>query len=211
RRPSHTRKRTMWLHSRAPKIKRPFVNFKPTLEILEDRLAPAKFTVNTTLDEVTPGDGKLSLREAINKANSYTGADPITIVLPAAVHTIALAGAGDNANLSGDSDVTHSLTIQGAGASRTVIDSAKQDRLFDLLGSITVKFAGLTLRNGGSDSGNGGAIQAVDADIVLRGCVLSANTALKGGGITAEHGDVTLVGSTVRRNVAQGDGGGGYV
>src|SRR5438128_2672702 len=74
----------------------------PLLERLEDRLAPAAltFTVNTTLDELTPGDGKLSLREAITRANNHTGPD--TIILPAGAFRMTIAGAGDDANLSGD-------------------------------------------------------------------------------------------------------------
>jgi CSLREA domain-containing protein len=49
------------------------------VESLEDRAAPATFTVNTTLDEVVASDGKLSLREAITRANTTTGADEIIV------------------------------------------------------------------------------------------------------------------------------------
>ena len=75
---------------------------------------PATFTVTTALDVVNPADGKLSLREAITRANDHAGAD--VIVLPAGVFRIALAGAGDDANATGDFDVTDSDPIQGAGA-----------------------------------------------------------------------------------------------
>src|SRR5262249_13074966 len=83
------------------------------LECLEDRALPSTFMVNTTLDEVIPGNGKLSLREAITAANTHPGAD--TIILPAGVFKITIPGTGDDANLSGDFDITGSLTIQGAG------------------------------------------------------------------------------------------------
>ena len=74
------------------------------LECLEDRAVPATFTVNTTLDDVIPANGKLSLREAITKANTTAGAD--VIVVPTGVFKITLVGAGENGNLTGDFDIT---------------------------------------------------------------------------------------------------------
>src|SRR5207249_1542006 len=94
------------------------------LECLEDRVTPSTFTVNTTLDEVTPGDGKLSLREAITRANTHPGAD--TIVLPAGVFKIALDGAGEDSNATGDFDITDSVTIRGAGAALTAVDGQQK-------------------------------------------------------------------------------------
>src|SRR5690348_15028737 len=84
------------------------------LEYLEDRSVPSAFTVNTTLDDVTPANGKLSFREAISKANAAPGAD--TIVLPAGVFKITQTGAGEDANATGDFDITDAVTIAGAGA-----------------------------------------------------------------------------------------------
>src|SRR5262249_30283740 len=149
--------------------KRPFLTFRPAFEILEDRLAPATFTVNTTLDELTPGDPKLSLREAITKANNHDnalnlGGAPDVIVLPAGVYKMALAGA-DQTNAAGDFDITESVTIKGQGAGTTVIDGAKVDRLFDLLGAINLTFASLTMRNGGPAGVHRGALQALDAHL----------------------------------------------
>jgi CSLREA domain-containing protein len=43
--------------------------FRPRLQVLEGRLAPALLSVNTAADETTPDSG-LSLREAINVVNS---------------------------------------------------------------------------------------------------------------------------------------------
>src|SRR5947209_11082115 len=91
--------------------------FRPGIECLEDRLVPATFTVTTPLDVVNPNDGKLSLREAITQANARRGAD--TIVVPAGLFRIALAGA-DDANAAGDFDVTDTVTVRGAGAGQTV-------------------------------------------------------------------------------------------
>ena len=89
--------------------------FRPRLESLEDRSVPATFNVTTTLDVIDPADGKRSLREAITAANNLAGAD--VIVLPAGVYKLALAGAGDDANATGDFDVSGTVTIRGVGAS----------------------------------------------------------------------------------------------
>jgi hypothetical protein len=177
------------------------------LEVLENRAVPATFNVTTTDDELIQGNGELSLREAIFKANGATGAD--TIVLPAGVFKFARLGAGENANASGDYDVAESVTFRGAGAGLTVINGGQQDRLFDLIGAIDVRFVGLTLRNGGTVAGvNGGAIQSLNADIVVINCVLKDNRALLGGAINAESGAVTVSASKVVGNVSRGDGGG---
>ncbi|HSQ55554.1 MAG TPA: choice-of-anchor Q domain-containing protein [Gemmata sp.] len=161
--------------------------------------------MNTTLDEVTPGDGDLSLREAISRANTHPGAD--TIVLPAGVFRITLDGVNENANATGDFDVTDAVLIRGAGAGATIIDAQRKDRLFDVVGAFTAKFEDVTLRHGAGPN-NGAAVQAVNANVKLISCVLSDNEALVGGGINAEGGNVTVVDSIIARNEAQGDGGG---
>jgi hypothetical protein len=175
------------------------------LERLEDRLAPATLAVGTFADAVVPGDGVFSLREAVSRANALPGPD--TIVLRPGVYRLTLAGANEDANATGDLDVTGPVTIQGQGASLTVIDGVRLDRLFDVHGKFGVSFSGLTLRNGRAGDG-GGAAQAADANLKLVGCVVTGNSGLLGGGINAEHGDVTLIRTTVSRNVARGDGGG---
>ena len=75
---------------------------------------------------VDPADGKRSLREAITAANTLAGAD--VIVLPAGVFKIALAGAGEDGNATGDFDITGAVTIRGAGAGLTIIDGQQLDR-----------------------------------------------------------------------------------
>jgi CSLREA domain-containing protein len=188
--------------------------WRPRLERLEDRTAPATFTVTTTLDVVDPADGKLSLREAITKANALAGAD--TIVLPAGVFKIALDGEREQGNATGDFDVTDSLTVRGAGAGLTVVDAQQKDRAFDVIGSasgsIRVVLQGLTARNGLVDGG-GGAVRVADADLVVRDCVLAGNRASSsGGGIQSitkpGTGNVTLIRTTVARNATGEDGGG---
>src|SRR5262245_61656101 len=99
--------------------------WRPQLEWLEDRLTPAApIVVATFADVVKPGGG-LSLREAITKANAT--AEPDVILLSAGVCKIALDGAGENDNHTGDFDVTNPLTIKGDGPTATFIDGASLD------------------------------------------------------------------------------------
>src|SRR3954451_15424088 len=67
------------------------------VERLEDRLAPAAFTVNTTADTVatnlTTGQdaqGNVSLRSATQAANNLGGSNSIT--LPAGAYNLTIAG-----------------------------------------------------------------------------------------------------------------------
>ena len=55
--------------------------FRPQLTILEDRVAPAAFTVNLVDDILIPAVGRVTLRSAITQANRLGGTN--TISLPA--------------------------------------------------------------------------------------------------------------------------------
>jgi hypothetical protein len=198
-----------WLEHRASPLR---------LESLEDRATPATFTVNSTADDLpVAGDGKLTLREAITKAN-LDPATADTIVVPAGVYKIALDTLDDDANTGGDFDILGSVTIQGAGVGRTIIDGQKKDRVFDVRGtspsSIRAVFQGVTIRNG-EVSGHGGGILVGNADLVVRDSAVTGNGASEsGGGVSngAAPGtrNVKVVRSTVARNVAGIDGGGVY-
>jgi CSLREA domain-containing protein len=181
---------------------------RPALEALEDRLAPAIFNVNTFADVVNPNDGKLSLREAISMANAT--AEPDVIQLQAGVYAMRLAGAGEDANASGDFDITNPLTIQGAGPAATAIDAGNLDRVFEIHSPGPVKFSGLTLRNGFAPPGfAGGGIFADVASLTLDHCHVNGNAAEAGGGIYSAEGLVRLKDSTVSGNVAIASDGGG--
>src|SRR5262249_14390428 len=52
-------------------VRKAWARFRPRLEVLEDRLAPALLIVNTTNDEMMAND-VLSLREAINVVNTQS-------------------------------------------------------------------------------------------------------------------------------------------
>jgi CSLREA domain-containing protein len=71
------------------------------VEHLEDASVPSTFTVNTTLDRVAADDGKLSLREAIMKANTTLRA--AVIILQTGVYKLSLAGRLESAAAAGTS------------------------------------------------------------------------------------------------------------
>jgi hypothetical protein len=101
--------------------KRP--NFRPRVEVLEDRTVPAVFTVTNTADT-----GVGSLRQAILDANATAGADSINFAIPDALKSAggwwtiqplsALPAVADSATIDGWSQ-------PGAGAGlapRVLID-----------------------------------------------------------------------------------------
>src|SRR5262245_49409250 len=85
--------------------------------------ANAAFTVNSTIDAIdtAPGDGACAstasgdctLRAAVMEANALAGDDVIN--LPAGIYTLTLTGANEDAGLTGDLDITGTVTIEGAG------------------------------------------------------------------------------------------------
>src|SRR6266704_5458625 len=111
----------------------------------------ATFTVDTTLDVVDtlPGDGvcataagTCSLRAAVQESDALPGAD--TIVLPAGIYPLTIAGSSNNSPNSGDLDISENLAIVGAGARTTIIDGNRIDRLFDVRNPVPVSISGVT-------------------------------------------------------------------
>ena len=203
------------------------------VERLEDRLLLSTFHVNRTDDtvDISPGNGvardgtgATTLRAAIMEANALRGAD--TIVLPAGTFVLSRAGAGENAAVDGDLDVTDltgSLKIIGAGAGQTIIDAARLDRVFHVLPGASLTLEGLTI-TGGSAKGNsiqderGGGVYVDGGTLVVANSIVSENFApantnnASGGGISnANSGSVTIINSTLTGNSAFSQGGGIYI
>jgi hypothetical protein len=193
------------------------------VEVLENRLAPAIF-VTTTADELNPGDGLTSLREAINAVNAGQVADN-TIVLPAGTYKITIPGAGETANATGDFNINHAVTIQGAGAGSTIIDGNGLDRVFSFElaatpASYTATINGVTIQGGSLSGARGAGIQVNDSNanpitLNINNSTIQNNTNNTngnsdgdGGGINSENGSITLTNCTVANNSAGDDGGG---
>ena len=80
--------------------------------MLDDRLAPAVFTVNTLNDDNNGiGDGIISLREAIQAANAAAGADTIDFAVTGTINL--------NQSLAAIA-VTGPLTIDGPGPANSL-------------------------------------------------------------------------------------------
>ncbi len=170
----------------------------------------ATITVNTIADEVTPGDGQCSLREAINNANSAsdttsgdcvagTGSDTITFSLsyPATI------------SLGSTLVINNNLTIVGPGASSLAISGNNSVGVFATSrGGISVTISGLAIENG--YSAQGGGIYSY-ATLTLTNSVLSNNYSTgSGGGVYNNGGSVTASTCTFSSNSAAFDGGGIY-
>ena len=101
------------------------------LEALEPRVLLTMITVNSWADNLIPGDGYVTLREAVIAANTDgttdlghtgSGADEIVFTPDLAGQTITLGGQ--------DIDITSDLTITGLGANQLTISGNNTSRIF---------------------------------------------------------------------------------
>jgi CSLREA domain-containing protein len=191
----------------------------------------ATITVNTTDDELNT-DGDCSLREAIQAANTDTAVDGCTagsgvdtISLPTGFYILTIAGAGENANGTGDLDITGDVTINGEyGPGNTIIQAGTNstngiDRVLDVHSGATVEINDVTVRFGRTPGTSGemcgGGIRNYGT-LTLNNSTVSGNTAPTciigncwGGGIcNKENATLTLNNSTVYYNTAASYGGG---
>lgn len=173
----------------------------------------AEYIVDS-LDDTIVMDGQLTLREAIEAANTNTivgdasagsademdviGFDPLL-----AGGTIQLNGT--ELSISGD------LHIVGLGAESLTIDAMGLSRVFSLPGTGSdVAMEGLTI-TGGSAPDGGGLYVSLDT-LTLTDCTVTGNSSsYRGGGLYIDSGTTTLNICTVSGNVAFNVGGGLYV
>ena len=175
----------------------------------------ATITVDTTADDDT-SNGNCTLREAIIAANSDTAVDNCaagsgqdTIQLPAGTYTLSIVGVNEDAAATGDLDITDDLILTGVETASTIIDGDGIDRVFQVIGTITVDISGVTIKNGYEGSSVGGGIRNEYATLTLNNITVSNNTAVHGGGIYNTTGGVlTLTNSTIQDNSASTYGGG---
>lgn len=185
----------------------------------------ATFIVTTTQD-VLDGDSlpdgvcdTCSIREAIQEANALAGAD--TIYVPPGTYQLTITGTNENGNLTGDLDVTDSVSIIGLQDTHL---ASQVGRVFDVCPSTVpscsanVIFTGLTLSNGGAANespgpvGGGAVLYGGTGSLTLNNCTMSGNQAKDGGGIyMAGSGTLSVNGSTLTLNSAQGSTKGGAI
>ncbi|QEL21066.1 beta strand repeat-containing protein [Limnoglobus roseus] len=215
---------------------------RPVLRVLplEDRAVPATFTVTSFADLNPTGfdpatgatpSGLVTLRSAILAANA--NAEDDTIVVPAGMYSLTIAGANEDKGATGDLDVTTNVTFNMTGA---VVDATGLgDRVLDILAPVsgtppTAVINGGTFQNGAVvgplfSDGMGGGIRS-SGQLTLNNVTVSQNKATGvdasgslptgsayGGGIwattTLAINDSTISGNTVQAgagNVISGAG-----
>ncbi|MEZ5209453.1 MAG: choice-of-anchor Q domain-containing protein, partial [Acidimicrobiales bacterium] len=177
-------------------------------------------------DVCADGNGACTLRAAIDEANAVAGPQTITVDPSITAITLALPGNNENANASGDLDVTDETTIEGNGVTIDANGSVLHDRAIDVRsGGLTLRDATLTggapnalaSRDGGALVANatttlervhltgntanyGGAVRMNAVTVTIIDSTIAQNTAVEGSGLTSAGGDVSLVGTTITAN-----------
>src|SRR3954454_20561048 len=174
--------------------------------------AAATITVHTEADHLA-NDGRCTLREAISSANTNTGVGGCaagsgtdTIRFSVAHPKLSRAGANEDANSTGDLDITSNLIVSGNGAGQTTIDADGIDRVFEIASGRTVTIEKVKITGGKSPSGIPGA----SAMALVAGASASGFGGAPGepGGGVLNRGTLTLRNATVTDN-RTGDGGSG--
>ncbi len=184
------------------------------------------FNVNSTADILNPPAGVVTLRSAIQAANSTAGGNTINLTLPG-TYRITLPGANTGTNASGAFAILPGggdLSVINTSGGVVVVDAGGLDRVFDInptfnpaspTPAFTVTMQGLTITNGstkftGSATDNGGGIAARgNTSLALTDMVVTLNEAQSlGGGIFigslngSFNWTLTLNNSTISNNFA---------
>ena len=169
----------------------------------------ATITVTTFDDVISAVDGETSLREAVNQANISGDTIDLTVI-GAGTFWLDNHGAGDDANVSGDLDITGTVTIIGIDAASTIIDGDGMDRVFHVTsGNLTM--SDLTVQGGSiSDKGGGIFVDGGSSQLTLDRVTIQNNMSTDGAGIFND-GAIFLTDVTIadNGNLATTDEGGG--
>ncbi len=193
------------------------------------RLRAQDFTVNSTGDtgDNKPGDGVCStgnilpnttgtvectLRAAIDEANAAPGAHKIT--LPAGTYSLTnnYPCAASSGGLHRHYCMTGNINIVGAGASNTILDAARVDRVIFIGATGNVQISGVTIQNGFQtggtyDGGGGGAINSYGS-LSITDSVFTGNRSDAFGGGIDSRGPLTVSNSSFLANNGGSEGGG---
>jgi hypothetical protein len=180
--------------------------------VLESRLVPSTFTVNTFADTtavnlITGQDssGNISLRSALMAANNLGGSN--TIDLPAGTYNLTIPPSGLSGDAaSGDLDVMNDLTLVGTGIYliNASVVAQNGDRGFHIYAPYVVNFTSIAVSGGQASQGagiyNAGTLTLSYGDITSNqasGAVGTQGGDGEGGGIyNAASGVLTLTSST---------------
>lgn len=166
-----------------------------------DRQMITAVIVNTTADELAPGDNKTSLREAFAQANATSG--EIDIVLGSRQqYNLTLCGApDDDANKVGDLDHFGGgiLTVSGNGS--TIRQTCPNSRVFDQQTSALLNLTDMTVSGGHAASQPGGGVFARGGgELQIKNDVFTGNLSDAAGGAIASFGPTVITGSDISLN-----------
>ena len=206
-----------------------------SLELLEDRIAPAVFNVTGLGDGLFPltqtGPNTFNaptLRSAIQASNTISGNNTINLT-KAGTYEITIPGANTGTNKSGAFAIlSHggNLNIVNTSGHAVTVDGNHLDRVFDINPNphntprFTVTLQGFTIRNGvaqpgdGAAGSGGGIRDQGNVSLTLNNMIVTGNIATAdGGGISMENlvstpWTLTINNSNISNNHA-GDAGGG--
>ncbi len=152
------------------------------LERLEDRIVPAIITVTSIADDLIV-NGQVTLREAIQAANTNSRVDGSTAGSGADTIQFAAGLAGQTITLGGTQlQITSPLTINGLGATQLSISGNNTSRIFEVLADNSVTISGLTLTQGKADNGGGIVNSGI---LTISNSTISGNSVVYGGGESA--------------------------
>ena len=122
--------------------------FRPVLEALEARLAPAVFTVTSLADSNVAGSG--SLRRAITDSNATAGPNTINILTPGP-YFLTLNGTATDNSAGELAILNNNVSIVNLSGGTVVIDAGgltPRNRVFDIAPTgfaINVTLTGVTI------------------------------------------------------------------
>jgi fibronectin-binding autotransporter adhesin len=179
----------------------PIGNFKVAIPVTY--VVDVASDVDDTLP-YTPNDGTNSLRKVIRLANNDTSASAISFS--------ALFNAPQMVTVGSVMTITEPVTVNAPTALLTLDGSGSGDRAFDI--NLTtpggaVSLAGMEAQNFAPATGDGGAIEDVNAALTLTGMILDTNsTTGSGGGVNVDGPSMVANNCTFSNNTAGVDGGG---
>ncbi|WP_186775145.1 beta strand repeat-containing protein [Allorhodopirellula solitaria] len=187
-------------------------------EQLEDRRLLAAYVVDTSIDAVDATDGVVSLREAIQAANTNAVVGDAAAGESAVPDAITFADGLSTITLNSQLAITEWLAISLGDAADVTISGNDLSRIFyvDTEGGPErgdVSISGLTLTGGSAESG--GAIYVpAGQNLTLDSVTLMQNVATgsdvgQGGGAIYNAGQLSIRGGVISENAATGTSGSG--
>ena len=147
---------------------------------------------------VAPGDGKLSLREAVAQANATSGSDTIVFAANIEGKTLTLT--------RGELVATQDLAIDGDQNNNGVavmLSGGDNSRILRTTGSGTdLTLTDLTIQNGEAFEDLGGGLSIGGGSLTLNTCTVRSNSAEAGGAgiFLADGSELIMTRSSVSNN-----------